>query len=98
VTTLFRSTRQILENRLEVLRREKHHLDRKITVTEAKVVDEKQRYDSLASHWQSIGPAAVLTDAEREAARRIGYLAFWRGLAVGGALPVAVGLLLLLVL
>jgi hypothetical protein len=93
---VFRSNQKILENRLEVLRREKRNLDKRITAIEAKVLDEKQRYDSLASHWQSIGPAAVLTDEDRERARLISYRSFWRGLTFGAALPLAVGLVLLL--
>jgi hypothetical protein len=93
---MVRSERHILENHLEILATEKRALRAKIAETEARLVEARQLYDSLASHWQSIGPAAVLTDADRRVARHQRFRSFWRGVAFGAALPMSVGLLLLL--
>jgi hypothetical protein len=93
---MLRSPRHILENRLEVLHHEQCHLASQIASTEARLLEARQLYDSLASHWQSIGPAAVLNDADRRLARQAQIRAFWRGVVLGAAVPMSVGVGLLM--
>jgi hypothetical protein len=90
---MLRSERHILENHLEVLAHEKRALRARIAETESRLAEARQLYDALASHWQSIGPAAVLTDADRSVARRQRLRSFWRGMAFGAALPLSLALL-----
>jgi hypothetical protein len=93
---MVRSSHQIAENRLESLRAQKREIEARIAVTRAQLAEERHRYDALARHWQSIGPAAVLTPEEWHADRLRGPRAFRRGFLIGSAIPLAIALLTLL--
>ena len=93
---MLRSTHQILENRRGILLRQRRELVGQMAVAETRLIEEKNRYDALARHWHSIGPAAVLTDEDRRVARVNRARAFWRGLALGATCPLTLGLLYIL--
>jgi hypothetical protein len=93
---VIRSDRQLVQNRLEVLRRCKRELDAQVALVEGKLSEERQRYESLAERWQTAAPDSILTTEDRETARAVRRRAFARGFTVGLTLTSLVGLLAIL--
>jgi hypothetical protein len=93
---MLRTSRQILDNRLEVLRTRKRDLEAQLQDAESALVVAKGRYDSLAHHWQSAGRESALSYEDRQAARRHLRSTWSRSFIFGFALPLTFALLALL--
>jgi chromosome segregation ATPase len=93
---MLRTSREILDNRLEVLRSRKRALEAQLQDAESALVSAKDRYDSLAHHWQSAGRESALSFEDRQAASRRIRSNWSKSFIFGFALPLTFALLALL--
>jgi chromosome segregation ATPase len=94
---MLRASRQILDNRLEVLRSRRRDLEAQLQEAESALVSAKGRYDSLAHHWRSAGRESALSYEDRQATQRRIRSAWSKSFIFGFALPLTFGVLALLV-
>jgi hypothetical protein len=93
---MLRSQQHILENRLEVLGSQSRTLSSRTSTAQARLAEEKARYEALANHWQSVGLSALFGPEELSVVQSHMLRSFAYGLASGLGAVMLLALLFLI--